>query len=275
MVTVDDVRELVRDLPRSYEVLVRDRVKFRVGQIVYLSFSPDERTMGFAFPKDERDALISAEPEKFLPPAPADERFNWLEVRLAALGPDELREIVLDAWRMVVPKRISVQQYRFTMTAASVPVDRIVDPEYRHVDKTAEPVAPAAGLPGLKWYEIRAPEGLVSEAARNQARALITPGAEYSSDDLGFVLLHLCGESFYFLLVGRWRGNNELWETVYTKSGDADFELLQGGATRPTFCVWELGVVFHEQQAWMRYLRGARDEPSRAGYLADYFSGPV
>jgi hypothetical protein len=104
MVTIDDVRAVAKDLPRSYEVLVRDRVKFRVGQIVYLAFSRDEETMGFAFPKEERDALLAAEPDKFLPPEPSDLRFNWLVVRLAALDQEELREIVLDAWRMVVPK---------------------------------------------------------------------------------------------------------------------------------------------------------------------------
>jgi len=107
MVTIDDVRELVADLPRSYEVLVRDRVKFRVGQIVYLAFSRDEQTMGFAFPKEERDALLASEPDKFLPPSTSDLRFNWLEVRLAALDEEELREIVLEAWRMVVPKKVS------------------------------------------------------------------------------------------------------------------------------------------------------------------------
>jgi len=106
-VTVDDVRELVRDLPRSYEVLVHDRVKFRVGQIVYLAFSRDEEIMGFAFPKAEREAMLAAEPDTFVRPRPSDLRFNWLEVRLAAIDREELRELVLDAWRMVVPKRVA------------------------------------------------------------------------------------------------------------------------------------------------------------------------
>ena len=104
MVDLADIRAVTEGLPRSYEVLVRDRVKFRVGKIVYLAFSRDEETMGFAFPKEEREALLASEPEKFLPPEPSDLRFNWLEVRLAALDEEELREIVLDAWRMVVPK---------------------------------------------------------------------------------------------------------------------------------------------------------------------------
>lgn len=109
MSTIDDVRALVRDLPRSYEVLVHDRVKFRVGQIVYLAFSRDERTMGFAFPKAERDALVASEPNKFGFPRQSDLRFNWVEVRLDAIDDIEMRELVLDAWRMVVPKRVAVE----------------------------------------------------------------------------------------------------------------------------------------------------------------------
>ena len=103
--TIESVRELALSLPRSYEALVRDRVKFRVGQIVYLAFSRDEQMMGFAFPKEERAALIEAEPDKFLMPKPSDLRYNWVVVRLAAIDDDEMRELVLDAWRMVVPKQ--------------------------------------------------------------------------------------------------------------------------------------------------------------------------
>jgi hypothetical protein len=106
-VTVDDVREIVRDLPRSYEVLVRDRVKFRVGRIVYLAFSRDETTMGFAFPREERAALVASEPEKFLMPPASDLRYQWVVARLDALDHDELRELVVDAWRMCVPKRVA------------------------------------------------------------------------------------------------------------------------------------------------------------------------
>ncbi|HEX9992059.1 MAG TPA: MmcQ/YjbR family DNA-binding protein [Acidimicrobiales bacterium] len=106
-VTVDDVREIVRDLPRSYEVLVRDRVKFRVGRIVYLAFSRDETTMGFAFPREERAALVASEPEKFLMPPASDLRYQWVVARLDALDRDELRELVVDAWRMCVPKRVA------------------------------------------------------------------------------------------------------------------------------------------------------------------------
>jgi hypothetical protein len=107
MVTIDDVRAIASRLPRSYEVLVRDRVKFRVGRIVYLAFSADETIMGFGFPKEEREALVASEPGKFLMPRQGDLRYNWVHVRLAAIEPGEMTELVLDAWRMVVPKRVA------------------------------------------------------------------------------------------------------------------------------------------------------------------------
>jgi hypothetical protein len=105
--TIDDVRALATGLPRSYEAVVRGRVKFRVGRIVYLAFSRDQTLMGFAFPKEEREALLQTYPEKFQRPEPADLRYNWVVARLDSIGQAELRELVLDAWRMVVPKRLA------------------------------------------------------------------------------------------------------------------------------------------------------------------------
>jgi len=107
MVTADDVRKIALTLPRAYEALVRDRVKFRVGQIVFAAISQDEELMGFGFPKEEREALVASEPEKFLMPIRSDERYNWVRVRLAKIGEDEMRELIIDAWRMCVPKRVA------------------------------------------------------------------------------------------------------------------------------------------------------------------------
>jgi hypothetical protein len=107
MVTVDEVRAFAIGLPRTTEAVVRGRLKFRVGRIVYLAFSRDETLLGFAFPKEWRDALVESEPDKFLLPGTSDLRWNWAVVRLAAIDETELRELVLDAWAMVVPKRVS------------------------------------------------------------------------------------------------------------------------------------------------------------------------
>ena len=104
MVELADVRALALTLPRTTEHLVRDRVKFRVGRIVYLGFSRDETVMGFAFPKEERAALVAAEPDRFLLPSAGDLRYNWVAVRLATLGAEEMEQRVCEAWSMVVPR---------------------------------------------------------------------------------------------------------------------------------------------------------------------------
>jgi hypothetical protein len=107
VVTIDEIRAFARTLPRSSEGLVRGRVKFRIGRIVYLSLSRDGSTLGFAFPKEWRDALVESEPEKFSLPGQSDLRYNWVHVRLAVIDADEMRDLVEDAWAFCVPKGVA------------------------------------------------------------------------------------------------------------------------------------------------------------------------
>jgi hypothetical protein len=113
MATVDDVRRLGSGLERSYEVYVRGRLKFRVGQIVYVAFDLEETTMGFAFPKEQREGLVGGDPKRFSMPSESDLRFHWVHAHLPALDPVEARELVVDAWRMVVPQKLA-QAYDLT-----------------------------------------------------------------------------------------------------------------------------------------------------------------
>src|SRR5829696_4321529 len=107
MVTPDDIRTVALSLPRTEEALVRDQVKFRVRRIIYLALSRDKLSMGFAFPKDERAALVAAHPEKFFMPIQSDLRYHSVQRWLAAIDQTEMRELVIDAWLMVVPKRVA------------------------------------------------------------------------------------------------------------------------------------------------------------------------
>lgn len=107
MAVIEDVLALGAELERSSQACVRGRVKFRVGQMVYVAFSDDESVMGFAFPKEERAALVEGNPRKFQMPSASDLRFNWVHADLAALEAAEARELVVDAWRMVVPAKLS------------------------------------------------------------------------------------------------------------------------------------------------------------------------
>jgi hypothetical protein len=107
VVTLDEVRAFAQTLPRAYEAFVRGRVKFRVGQIVFVAFSKDETLMGFGFPREFRQALVDSDPERFLLPRPSDMRYRWVVVRLATIDRAEMEDLVLGAWSMCVPKRVA------------------------------------------------------------------------------------------------------------------------------------------------------------------------
>ena len=104
-VSFEDVRALATTLPRTTEGVVRGRPKFYVGRIVYIAWERDG-VMGFAFPREWREAAVASEPEKFEMPTGGDLRYNWLLVHLDAIGPEEMRELVTDAWSMVVPQKV-------------------------------------------------------------------------------------------------------------------------------------------------------------------------
>ena len=160
--------------------------------------------------------------------------------------------------------------------ASLVETDSGIDPGYRHISKRVTPGEPLE-TPGaaLKWHGLHPEDRPIPQEVTRLARARLT-SAPLEAGGLGFVILHRCGRDFYFLIVCTWRSNNELWETVFYKNGDAmaDFELFpREGAHKPTFCVWELVPVWHEQQAWERFLKSPRDEAAARVWLDDRFSG--
>jgi hypothetical protein len=152
--------------------------------------------------------------------------------------------------------------------------------DYEHCAKVARP-GPLLVVDDttLKWYEIAPAAAPVPAGVRELAYDAVCRGyrsGELDLDgDLGFVILHRCGQSFYFLLVSTWRNDNELWETVWAKDGGAFEPWPTDGTHRPTFCVWELGAVCHEQRAWSGYLRSERDAAARKEYLLDSYDGEV
>src|SRR5262245_52353908 len=136
MVTFAEVRRLALSLPRTTEHLVYGRIKFRVKSIVYVGMSADERSMGFGFPKEERAALVASEPHKFLLPQPTDMRFNWVRVHLDQIDEAEMTELVVDAWRMCVPKFLAREHL-------GEPPDLRRSIELAYVDRAAPPAGPA------------------------------------------------------------------------------------------------------------------------------------
>lgn len=148
-----------------------------------------------------------------------------------------------------------------------------------HYDKHAEP-AENFEIDGrvLKWYKLAKASEPVPDHVYDLARNFLVSetAATQSLGKDGFVILHRCGEDFYFLLVSTWKNGNELWESVYAKRSDADADFSEfplDGPHRGTYCVWELAIVWHEQQAWKRFLRSDGGSDSSDGYLLDKYSG--
>ena len=62
--------------------------------------------MGFGYPRIEREGLIASDPETFFLPRASDLRYQWVCARLDRLDESEMGELVTDAWRMCVPKKL-------------------------------------------------------------------------------------------------------------------------------------------------------------------------
>jgi len=153
-----------------------------------------------------------------------------------------------------------------------------VAPAYRHAAKEVSPGDPVELPSGLlKWYEVHTPDRPVPPEISALARKPFASG-QLAVNGLGFVVLHRCGESFYFLIACTWQNENEIWETVWYKDGDAMAEFApfaRPAGHLPTFCVWELVPVWSEQQSWVRFLSSSRDEAAVRAWLSELYRGPA
>lgn len=134
----------------------------------------------------------------------------------------------------------------------------------------------SVGKTRFKWYDLAEDPTNVSTQDINHARLCIENAQEKFQDieDLGFVIMHRCGEN-YLLLVCTWRSENELWESVYY-NGSGKFEIWDRNKNHlPTYCVWEMGIVYHESQAWKKYLGTTREDEDQKNYLNEFFEGEV
>jgi hypothetical protein len=156
-----------------------------------------------------------------------------------------------------------------------------VPAEYVHHDRWVEASA-LLEVPGglLKWYNVGRPGVPISAEMEQEARDFLLRESEKGIWELGyglgFVFLHDCA-GVTFLSIGVWHNNNELWRIGYERDPHAplDAYILQTfpNPTKPMLCVWELTPVWHERNAWSRYLFSARDGAAKQAYLDDTASG--
>ena len=156
-----------------------------------------------------------------------------------------------------------------------------VAPAYQHRQKFVKPgEALITSNVYLKWYDIYREETPIPSQLVDEARSFLLTELEAGTlplkNEVGFAIHHQCS-TVYILYICTWRNENEVWETIYVKdlTADSAFRLLERGSTAPTFCVWVLEVVWHEQQAWTHYLYSKRDDAAKHAYVQDQMTGLV
>ncbi len=129
----------------------------------------------------------------------------------------------------------------------------------------------------FKWYNIYPPDAEITPEQVAESRAYLQAARLNLKDELGFVILHRAGQMLLLMLM-TWRNTNEIWESVFFKdvSQAAGYQQTEfEGSHRGTYCVWELGAVWHERHAWVRFLSSRRDDVAKLAYINDRFSGRV
>ena len=156
----------------------------------------------------------------------------------------------------------------------------VVPEGYEYYEKIFKP-AEGLSLPAayLKWYNLYAPDLPITEEQVTESRAYVATIAKdlKLNGELGFVILHRAG-SYLLLMIMTWRNTNEIWEAVYAKDvtkSDGYAETHFETNHRGTFCVWELGAVWHERHAWVRFIKSKRDNAAKLAYINDLFTGQL
>ena len=132
----------------------------------------------------------------------------------------------------------------------------------------------------LKWYDLYPADAEITPEQAAECRAFVAEQVERLKfeGDLGFVILHRAG-NYLLLLLTTWRNTNEMWESVYVKDvtqADSLYTSMNfDNEHRGTYCVWELGIVWHERHAWVPFLSSERDNEAKQAYINDRFSGRV
>jgi hypothetical protein len=133
----------------------------------------------------------------------------------------------------------------------------------------------------LKWYNLYRPYNEITQEQIHETRDFIKSEAESGrlklEGELGFVILHRAGD-YLLLMVNTWRNTNEIWESIYAKKAAESKTYTQMKfeySHKATYCVWELGVVWHERNAWVRFIESKRDEKAKITYLKDVFDGEI
>jgi hypothetical protein len=131
----------------------------------------------------------------------------------------------------------------------------------------------------LKWYNLYPADKEITPEQVAEGREFLAKEAPNMNlkDELGFVIFHRAG-SYLLLMIMTWRNTNEIWESAYYKEvgSAADYTPnVYENNHRGTYCVWELGAVWHERHAWVRFIKSKRDDSAKLAYINDKYTGQL
>jgi hypothetical protein len=99
------VRKLALALPEAEERETWQTPTFRIRNRIFAMFAEGGREVWIKSSHDEQRALVAQDPETFFFP-PYVGPSGWVGVRFRSVDRDELRELLIEAWRMTAPKRL-------------------------------------------------------------------------------------------------------------------------------------------------------------------------
>ncbi len=131
----------------------------------------------------------------------------------------------------------------------------------------------------LKLYGIAYGRGeprpeLVRAALQAADSTLPVPARGDDRYGLGFLGIH-DGRDSNFVFVSWWENENELQHRIFFSAPDRPGELRAASPQEPIACVWDLGVIAHEREAWIRHVLSPPGGGDADGYLADALDANV
>lgn len=106
MVTSEMASRLALSLPQADEGSAYGTPAFRVRGRLFARLREDG-TMAVRIDPGYRDVLVNSAPDRFFV-TPHYQDYPWMLVRLEAVGPQELDDLLADAWSQVAPKKLAV-----------------------------------------------------------------------------------------------------------------------------------------------------------------------
>ena len=103
--TQDDVRKLVSELPEVVESAHHSHPDFRVRRKIFATLWKEERA-NVRLSSAEAHALAATEPAVYTIVSDR-EPFGWVGIELARAKPDDVRELLESAWRLVAPEELT------------------------------------------------------------------------------------------------------------------------------------------------------------------------